>query len=259
MSAAIILWSKHMRKLRVHPEEAVGLLIQPILWVVLFGLGMKGLLGTTFAGGGDAYITFMVPGIVALTALGGAIGGGLVWLNERVQGIAKEYLVAPIPRISILVGNALSVVTKTMFQAIVLIIVGVLMGAQISNEPAGWVGGLVLIAGYGMGFAGIALAVASKTNDPGSYHMLIFLANLPLLFMSNALYPLAALPTWMEVVARINPTSYVVDGMRQMIFDSGAAASGSAELSLWLCFVVVGAFAVFGMMLAHVVFMRSIR
>ena len=180
-------------------------------------------------------------------------------MNERVQGIAKEYLVAPIPRISILAGNALSVVTKTMFQAIVLIIVGVLMGAQISNEPAGWVGGLVLIAGYGMGFAGVALAFASKTNDPGSYHMLIFLVNLPLLFMSNALYPLAALPTWMEVVARINPTSYVVDGMRQMIFDSGAAASGSVELSLWLCFVVVGAFAVFGMMLAYVVFRRSIR
>ena len=259
MSAAITLWGKHMTKLRVHPEEAVGLLIQPVLWVVLFGLGMKGLLGPAIAGGGDIYITFMAPGIVALTALGGAIGGGLVWLNERVQGIAKEYLVAPIPRLSILMGNALSIVTKTLFQAIVILVVGVLMGAQGSLDPLGWLGGLVLVTFYGLGFAGIALAFASRTNDPGSYHMVIFLINLPLLFMSNALYPLTSLPTWMQVFARINPTSYVVDGMRQTFFDSGVTLAGAEFLPLWLCFVVIVAFAAFGMSVAYVAFKRSIR
>jgi ABC-2 type transport system permease protein len=226
------LWSKYMRKLQVHPEEAVGMLIQPILWVVLFGLGMKSLLDPTIAGGGDTYITFIVPGIVALTALGGAMAGGLVWLNERIQGIAKEYLIAPIPRLSILTGNALSITTKTLFQVIVILIIGVLLGAQVSSDPLGWLGGLVLVAGYGLGFAGIALAVASKTNDPGSYHMMLFLINLPLLFMSNALYPLASLPTWMEVCARLNPTSYVVDGMRQMVFKNGADLAAGDVLSL---------------------------
>ena len=259
MSAALILWGKHMTKLRVHPEEAVGLLIQPILWVVLFGLGMKGLLGSAIQGGGDTYITFMVPGIVALTALGGAIGGGLVWLNERVQGIAKEYLVAPIPRLSILGGNALSITTKVLFQAVIILGVGVLMGAQGNLNPLGWLSGLALVAGFGIGFAGIALAFASRTNDPGSYHMVIFLINLPLLFMSNALYPLESLPTWMEVFARANPTTYIVDGMRQTFLDSGAAMAGSELLSLWLCFVVVMAFAVFGMLLAYFSFKRSIK
>ncbi|MCJ7521678.1 MAG: ABC transporter permease, partial [Dehalococcoidia bacterium] len=153
----------------------------------------------------------------------------------------------------------LSIVTKTMFQVIVLIIVGVLMGAQVSNDPAGWLGGLVLIAGYGLGFAGIALAFASRANDPGSYHMVIFLVNLPLLFMSNALYPLSALPTWMEVIARINPTSYVVDGMRQLNFESGSATSGGEELALWLCFVVIAAFAAFAMLFAYRAFKRSIK
>ena len=259
MSAAITLWSKHMTKLRVHPEEAVGLLIQPILWIVLFGIGMKGLLAPTMPGGGDAYMTFMVPGIVALTALGSAIAGGLVWLNERILGIAKEYLVSPIPRISILTGNALSIVTKTLFQAIIILVIGILMGAQGVLDPIGWLGGLILITGFGLGFAGIALAVASKTNDPGSYHMLIFLLQLPLLFMSNALYPLTALPTWMEVCARANPTTYVIDGMRQTFLDSSATLVGSDLLSLWLCFVVVGVFAVFGMGLAYTAFKRSIK
>ena len=259
MSAAMILWSKHMRKLLVHPEEAVGLLIQPILWVVLFGLGMKGLLGSTIGDGGNVYITFMVPGIVALTALSGAIGGGLVWLNERVQGIAKEYLVAPIPRLSILMGNALSIVNKVLLQAIIIFIVGVLMGAQVSLSPLGWLGGLVLVAVYGLGFAGIALAFASKIDNPGSYHMLIFMLNLPLLFMSNALYPLASLPTWMQVGARLNPTSYVVDGMRQVVLDNGTTLTGAELLPLWLCFLVVAAFGVFGILLAYIAFKKSIK
>lgn len=259
MSAAMTLWSKHMRKLVVHPEEAVGILIQPILWVVLFGIGMKGLLGSAMGGGGDTYITFIVPGIVALTALGGAISGGLVWLNERIQGIAKEYLVAPIPRLSILAGNALSITSKTLFQAVVILIIGLLIGAQVSGDLLGWLGGLALVAGYGLGFAGIALAFASRANDPGSYHMVIFLINLPLLFMSNALYPLESLPTWMEIGARINPTSYVVDGMRQTVFENGAVLGGGEPLALWLCFVVTGAFAVFGMALAYVSFRRSIK
>ena len=97
MSAALTLWNKHMRKSMTNPEEAIGMLIQPVLWVVLFGIGMGSLLGTTEPGAEDAYITFMLPGIITLTALGGAIGGGTEWLNERLRGIVKEYLAAPLP------------------------------------------------------------------------------------------------------------------------------------------------------------------
>jgi ABC-2 type transport system permease protein len=100
MNAALTLWNKHMSKSMTNPEEAIGMLIQPILWVVLFGIGMGSLIGTTEPVAGDFYMTFMLPGIIALTALGGAIGGGTEWLNERLQGIVKEYLAAPIPRLS---------------------------------------------------------------------------------------------------------------------------------------------------------------
>ena len=76
MNAAITLWNKQMSKLS--GEETFGLLIQPILWVVLFGVGMKGVMGSAVPGGDDFYIAFMAPGIVALSALGGAIAGGSV-------------------------------------------------------------------------------------------------------------------------------------------------------------------------------------
>jgi ABC-2 type transport system permease protein len=125
-----------MRKFLANPMEMFGLLIQPVLWVVLFGVGMKSMLGAGMPGGtGDNYVTFMLPGIVALSALGGAIGGGSVWLTERLRGIVKEYLAAPIPRFSILMGNATSTCTKSLFQAIIILVVGVLIGAKLGPNP----------------------------------------------------------------------------------------------------------------------------
>ena len=153
----------------------------------------------------------MLPGIIALTALGGAVTGGFTWLLERVRGIVKEYLVAPIPRLSILLGNALSTVTKALLQVLVIFVVGALVGAQLSFNQLYWLAGLLLISGYTLGFAGLALAFASKTDSTGAYHTIIFLFNLPLLFLSNALYPLDTLPIWMQIGAFFNPTTYVVD------------------------------------------------
>jgi ABC-2 type transport system permease protein len=235
------------------------MLIQPILWVVLFGIGMGNLLGSAAPGGKGSYVTFMLPGIIALTALGGAIGGGTEWLNERIQGIVREYLAAPIPRLSILFGNALSATTKSLFQAVVIMIVGVIIGADLSGNPLGWLGGLLLVAGYGLGFSGIAIAVASRTDSPGGYHMLIFMLNLPLLFLSNALYPLHTMPRWMEIIARINPTTYVVTGMRQMTFGGTDALASADTIPLWLCSLVVLAFLAFGMGLGYRFFKRSLQ
>ena len=259
MSAAITIWHKHMVKFVTNLEEMIGLTIQPVLWVVLYGLGMKGMMAGEMPGRGDHYVTYVLPGIVALSALGGAIGGGSVWLTERLRGTVKEYMVAPIPRLGILMGNALSTLTKSMFQAIIILIVGVVMGARLNATPLGWLGGLTLVAGFGLGFSGLALAMASQTNNPGAYHAMIMVFNLPMLFLSNALYPLDTMPTWMKIGSLINPTTYTIDGLRQMAFRNGAATVSGERLPLWLCWVVVLAFAAVGMWMAHSAFRRSIK
>ena len=258
MNATILLWQKQIKKILVHPEEIVGMLIQPILWVILFGVGMRSMMGTASLGSGNDYMTFMVPGIVAMTAVSAAIAGGSTWLNERLLGIVKEYLVAPIPRLSILMGNATSIVTKVLIQSIVILIVGLLIGAKMSDYPLGWIGGLLLIAGYGIGFSGFALAVASSTESSEGYHMMIFLLQLPLLFLSNSLYPLASLPNWMQIGAYANPTTYVVTGLRQITLGIAPTMGPVADIPLWLCFMVSGAFAVFGMYIALKSFKKQI-
>ncbi len=259
MSASLILWQKQMKKSLVHSEEIVGTLIQPILWVVLFGVGMRSLMGAVGPGSGDGYMTFVLPGIIALTVVGGAIGGGSTWLTERISGIVKEYLVAPIPRLSILMGNALSITSKVLIQSIIILVVGVLMGARLSASPLGWLGGFLLIAGYAIGFSGIALATASKTDSSEGYHMMIFMLQLPLLFWSNSLYPLATLPTWMRVGAMFNPTTYVVTGLRTITMAPAVDVAPVDTIPVWVCFSVTAAFAALGMGLALKAFKSTIK
>ncbi len=179
--------------------------------------------------------------------MGGAIGGGMAWLDERLRGIVKVYLVAPIPRISILLGNAGSTVSKALVQAVVIFVVGVLMGAELSTNPLGWLAGFALVVGYSLGFSGLALMVASKTDDLMAYHAMIMLLNLPVLFLSNALYPMASMPGWMRVGALANPTSYLVDGVRQTVLAGGNGLARADMLPLWLCFAVTTVFALMGL------------
>ena len=259
MNATVTLWHKHMRKSLASPEETFGMLIQPILWMVLFCFGMKSMLAPMMPGADNVYVAFFAPSIVALSALSGAIAGGSVWLDERLRGIVKEYLVAPIPRLSILLGNASSIVTKSLVQAGIIFFIGVLMGARISADPLGWLGSLALTVAFGLGFAGVALAAGSRAASVGAYHSVIFLLGLPLLFLSNGLYPLTQLPAWMAIGAQVNPTSYLVDGLRQMALAEGTTLASGEALPLWLCFTVVGAFAVLGMSLGYAVFKKTVQ
>jgi ABC-2 type transport system permease protein len=250
MYATFTIWSKHMAKFVRNGEESVGLALQSILWVVLFGVGMRGMVGEI---NGSDYMSYVLPGIIALSALGGAAGGGIILLDERLRGIMKEYLVAPIPRLSILLGNAASTATKSLLQALIMLIAGLLMGAQLSFNPLGWLGAVVLLLVFAIGFAGLALAVASVSRTIMGYHGMIFLFNIPLLFSSNALYPIDVLPSWMRWIVLVNPTTYLIDAIRALAFGS------PASLPLFLSVSVISIFSIVSMWLALVAFKRSVR
>jgi len=236
------------------------MLLQPVLWVVLFGVGMQALLSSGGAGSelldvfGGEYIGFMVPGIIALSALAGAVAGGATLLDERLRGVIKEYLAAPIPRYSILLGSALSTATKGIFQAVIIAALGIVLGSRILIDPLGWLASLVIISLYAVGISGLALAVAARVSSTLGYHGLIAL-DLPLLFASSALYPVALLPGWMQWIARFNPTTYVIDAVRHLMY--GINYVGQANLIV--AFAVVSGFAVFGMTLATFSFRGQIR
>lgn len=214
--ASYAIWMRHMRKFFRNREELGGLLIQPILWVGLFGVGMARVVGGT-----QDYVTFMLPGILALTALGGAAGGGMMFLDERLRGIVREYQVAPIPRLSILLGHIAATVTKAFFQISIVTLVGFAAGVRWPFGVGAFAAALAVLLVFTLGFCGLSLAIAIRSKSIMGYHGMLFLFNLPLLFASNALYPLDNAPAWMRWLALVNPATWYIDSSRVIL--QGAA------------------------------------
>lgn len=218
---AWVIFRKHMRKFAGNSMEIGGTLGFPLLFVGIFALGMQNVVDTGTLRGAN-YLAFITPGIIALTALSGAVNSGMTLLEEKITGILKEYFVAPIPRLSILLASSGSGLVKTLIQSLIILGVATLFGARMNTSAVGLVGAFVFLLLYVMGFVGFSNGIAARSASVGGYHMMLFVLNLPLLFLSNALYPLDAMPTWMRVLAYLNPTTYAVDGMRQMLFGLGA-------------------------------------
>jgi ABC-2 type transport system permease protein len=218
---AWVIFSKHMMKFSSNSMEIGGTLGWPLLWVATFGIGMERVVNLEMLGG-NSYLAFITPGIIALTALSGAVNSGMTLLEEKIKGILKEYFVAPIPRLSILFASTGSGLVKTLIQSIVILIIAFFMGARFALDLTSAFMALLVLLLYVAGFVGFSNGVAARSRSIGGYHMLLFVLNLPLLFLSNALYPLETLPTWMQVIAYLNPTTYAVDGLRQTLFANGS-------------------------------------
>lgn len=237
---AWVIFRKHLFKFRTNSMEIGGTLGWPILWVATFGIGMERVVNVEALGVMDgtvqSYLAFITPGVIALTALSGAVNSGMTLLEEKVRGILKEYFVAPIARMSILLASTGSGLVKTIIQSVVILIAALLFGARLNSNPAAVGGALLFLALYVFAFVGFSNGVAIRSRSVGSYHMLLFVLNLPLLFLSNALYPLSTMPLWMRLFAYLNPTTYVVDGLRHTLFHNG-------ELPLAISLTVLGIFA----------------
>lgn len=244
------LWLKHMWKFRTSVMELGGTLATPILWMLLFGVCMEGMVRELNLG--MSYQAYITPGIMLLTSLTAAVLGGATLLIERINGVIKEYLVAPIPRLAVLLGTMASGLTKAIIQSIVVLLMSLLLGVTLQTGFGGLLLGLVLVGIYSLGFVGIAAAVACQSKSMESYHTLIMLMNLPVLFLSNAIYPLHEMPAQLRVIAYINPTTYAADAIRGLFF------GGQLEVGLWIDIPVLLAFMVAGLWYGYHSFQKTV-
>ena len=230
MQAAAAIYLKHLYRFLKSPMEVSATLFLPVLLVTLFGVGMASAVGgagmatgmgaatgpgpqagPVFAGD---YLTYMAPGAAALAVLSSAVMGGAALLQERLSGVLRQYLVAPVPRSAILAGTVGSAVTKAVLQAVLVLLLAGLVGARWQVEASLAVAAFAGLAALAMGFAGLAAFFASRAPSMAAFHGLITLFNVPLLFASNALYPLEGQPPWLRTVAMVNPTSYAIELLR---------------------------------------------
>jgi ABC-2 type transport system permease protein len=212
------LTMRWIRRQRREMGSIVFGLTQPLVWLVLFGYSFKGMAaGRLNAFGTENYLDFQAAGVVAFTVLGNALMGGIPVLFDRETGYLQKLLVMPISRASLLVSRFLFVEAFSLVQALVILGCALCMGVHIHHGMLGVLGILGAGALLCFGFTLISMALAFVFPNHAVFFGVVGFLTTPLLFVSNALVPLAMMPPWMRAMALVNPLTHAIDIMRGMV------------------------------------------
>lgn len=202
-------------QLQRRPSTLIAGLIQPLMWLFLFGAlfqnAPRGLFGDQVN-----YGQFLGAGVIVFTAFSGALNAGLPVMFDREFGFLNRLLVAPLAsRFSIVMASAIFITTLSLIQTTAIVVMSAFLGAGLPNAI-----GLALVALIVLLLvvAVTALSLGLAFALPGHIELLavIFVTNLPLLFASTALVPLSFMPKWLQVVATLNPLSYAIEPIRYL-------------------------------------------
>jgi ABC-2 type transport system permease protein len=210
MSAIYILWLRELKRYSRSRAQIVASLGQPMLYLLVLGFG----LGPVFqrAGNGN-YLQFVGPGVIGMTVLFSSIFSGLGLLWDRQFGFLKETLVAPVPRLQIMIGRTLGGATVSVIQGLLVMVVCVIAGFRPANIlllPMA-IGFMIAIA---VVFAALGVAIGSSLQDMQGFQLIMNFLVMPIYFLSGALFPLTGLPKALAILTALDPLSYGVDGLR---------------------------------------------
>ena len=240
------IFRRQMRLILRNPAFLTIGLLQPILYLVLFGPLLTRLPSGTLSGGSgvggtaEAY-RFFVPGLLIQLALFGSTFVGFAIISDWRSGVIERYRVTPVSRVSILAGRVLRDVAMLIVQSIVLIVAGLAFGLR-APLPAVLMG-FVYIVLVAIGLASVSYAVALLLKSEDSFAPLINSVIVPLVLLSGIMLPLTLGPGWLQGIARISPFRYIIDAMREayagryfdtVVVEGLAVAVGLAAVFMWL-------------------------
>jgi len=214
-------------------------LIHPLIWLGLFGnaLGNAPMPFLTVLGAPN-YLSFMTPGIVAMTMLFGGTFAGMSVIWDKRFGYLNKLLVAPIPRTPIVLGKMISATIRGMIQGLIVLTIAIALGVTVQTGILGIVLTMLITGLFTLGLASVSIAAATSMKTHETFFAFINLINLPLMFMSNALFPTAFMPNWMKSVASVNPFSFCVEAVRMLIIGNLDLSRMLFDLEALLAFTI---------------------
>ena len=266
LRAVSIVWRRELIRFRRDRLRAVTSLIQPLLFLLVLGTGLSSLARGAMPAG-FSFKTFIYPGVLAMSVLFTAIfsAGSIVW--DREFGFLREMLVAPVSRSAIVIGKCLGGATIATFQGIlILALAGI---ADVPYDPLlllTLTGELLLLA---FTLTAFGVMMAARITQFQAFMALTQMLVMPLFFLSGALYPLNGLPSWLSVLTRIDPLTYVVGPMRHAVFSHLSVSPAAQQalspsvtwlgwpVPLWLSLGIVAAMGLSMMTVAIVTFSKT--
>lgn len=245
------------RELKRYKKSRSGVLIrliQPAIWIIVIGNTFAGTQPLIQSVGFEGqYIEFMAPGVIILTAIFTSIFGGVNTLWDRRYGFMNKALTSPISRSSIALGKMLAISLIAALQASLILGIALAIGVTFPN-PLMIAPIMAIVILFSLGFSGISVMVAATAKSQETFWGIINFLGMPLFMLSPALFPLELLPNWLAAVAKLNPVTYTVLLVREMM--TGVAEGGISPI---LSIGIISVFVLVMVGLASYVFTREVN
>jgi ABC-2 type transport system permease protein len=226
--AIYIMWLRQMKRYIRSRARIFASLAQPILFLVTFGFGFSAVFRA--AGAGD-YIQFLAPGIIAMGIVFTSVFSGIEVMWDRQFGFLKETMVAPVPRLGLMIGRTLGGATVALIQGLLVLIITLIVGFR----PGSWmmlVPAALVMAIVAIMFTAFGTAIGATLKDMQGFQLIMNFIIMPIFFLSGALFPLTGLPDAMAWVVQANPLAYGIDALRAFLI-------GTSQFNLALDFAVL--------------------
>jgi len=222
VNAIYILWLRELKRYTRSRAMVVASLGQPLLYLLVLGFGF----GPVFQKAGNgSYLQFVAPGVIGMSVLFTSVFSGIGLLWDRQFGFLKETLVAPVPRITVMIGKTLGGATVATIQGLLVLIICLIAGFR----PVSWATlpiALVFMILTAIVFAGLGMAIGSTLQDMQGFQLIMNFVVMPIYFLSGALFPLTGLPSVLSFLTRIDPLSYGIDGLRSVLLGASQFEPG---------------------------------
>ena len=239
LQAIYMLWLRQMKRFLRAKSRVLSTIVQPLFFLFILGFGFN---IAVFPGMQGSYINFLAPGIIAMAILFSSMFTGVSVLWDRQSGFLQEVLVAPVSRLSIVIGRTLGGATIALFQGFIIMIIALVLGVPVVDLQ-GLLLTVVIMVLLSLTAVGFGLILASKMRDFEGFQSIMSLILMPLLFLSSAFYPINdSLPGWLQVLSYCNPLFYMIDGMRGSLTGVNNVLHPLVDLGiiLTLCIIIMG-------------------
>jgi ABC-2 type transport system permease protein len=233
-----------LQKLRHDRTELVTRAIQPVLWLVIFGETFTRI--HAIPTGSVPYLDYLAPGIIAQSGMFIAIFYGIQIIWERDAGILAKLLVTPTPRVALVAGKSFAATIRAVAQVVVVLVVAALLGVGLTANPAKLLGSAAAVALGTVFFSCLSMTIAGLVMSRERLMGIGQAITMPLFFASNALYPVAIMPTWLRALSAVNPLSYEVSALRGLLI--GAPTHLVLDFAVLLVAAVVGVLTASGLL-----------
>jgi ABC-2 type transport system permease protein len=232
-----IVWRRELIRFTRSRMRVTTSLAQPVLYLFVFGVGLGRLIGGSIPG--FDFKAFLFPGVVIMSIIFSAVFSAVSIVWDREFGFLREMLVAPVPRSGIVVGKALGGATVSTIQGALVLVFAPLVGIKISPAVLAAALGIMALSAFTLTSFGIVVAARIQRIESFQAVMQFFL--MPIFFLSGALYPVETLPSWLGVLAKLDPATYGVTALRRVMLGSNPTGGYGTSMSIFGARLSVGA------------------